>query len=708
MTKSIKLKLIAGLLLVVALTMAGIFAIVAKTFSGESTKAHIEATRRELSQVDNAVSLFLDECKQNADMLAALPLSGRIGDITTSHVNTTEKRKAAPDPGDKTGQEVVETFGVMQKSHPAYVEVFVGTEKGAFVSALVDSAMPAGYDPRKRPWYKEAMQTPDAAAVSKAYMSTTGEAVTSVMRVVKRDGKVLGCVGMDISLKKLTDLVESIKIGTAGYMVLIQDDGVILADPHHKDWNFKKVEEVPGKHLAALFQKGSGFAELSADGKDYVGVVVTSPKTKWKLVGLMERAEIMAPVHSTLFMLLGIALVSLAILAGAVWFVAVRFILDPLMRVVRALGDIAGGVYDRRIEHTRSDEIGSIFDAINSTADELGRNILEIESKTRQAEDKTRQAEKASQEAEQARKQAEQARSEGMLQAAAQLQGIVEAMSSASTQISAQIDASSRGSEHQAQRVAETATAMEEMSATVLEVARNAGSAADTAADARGRAKEGAQLLEKVVSGMGDVQRQTDLLKRDMAGLGKQAEDIGQIMNVISDIADQTNLLALNAAIEAARAGDAGRGFAVVADEVRKLAEKTMQATQQVGQAVSGIQQSTHHNVASVDKSVRLIEGATELTNQSGSALAAILGLVDSTSDQVRAIATAAEEQSSATEEINRSIEDVSAISTETSHTMVEAARAVAELARQSQALKRLIDELQAEARRACGQGANC
>ncbi len=708
MNRSIKLKLIAGLLSVVAATLMGIFAIVGFTFRNESTTSHIAATKGELGQVDYAISLFLDESKQNADMLALHPVTQKIDEITTTHVGTTEKRKARPDADDKAGKEVVELFTAAQKSHPAYVEVFVGTQKGAFVSALVDSDMPAGYDPRKRPWYTEAMQTPDKASISKAYMSTTGEAVTSVMRVVKRGDTIIGCVGMDISLKKLTDLVQSIKFGETGYMVLIQDDGVIMADPRHADYNFKKVAEIPSKHLDQLFQKGEGHAEFTLDGKQYTGVVITSPKTGWKLCGLIERAEIMAPVFQTLYMLLALGVVSLLILAAAIWMVATRFILSPLMRVVESLGDISRAVYDRRISHDRQDEIGGIYDAINTTASKLEQNILEIQAKTLQAEEKSQAAEKATQEAQEARKQAEKARSEGMLQASAKLEGIVEAVTSASTQLSSQIDESSRGSENQAQRVAETATAMEEMNATVLEVAKNAGNAADTANAARTKAQEGAKLLENVVKGMDDVQKQTDLLKRDMGNLGKQAEDIGRIMTVITDIADQTNLLALNAAIEAARAGDAGRGFAVVADEVRKLAEKTMTATKEVGDAIANIQQSTHHNVESVDKSVKLIESATDLTTKSGSALHDILNLVDSTSDQVRSIATAAEEQSAASEEINKSIEDVNVISAETSRNMQEAARAVADLAHQSHAMKKLIDDLQAEADRACKQDKTC
>jgi methyl-accepting chemotaxis protein len=273
---------------------------------------------------------------------------------------------------------------------------------------------------------------------------------------------------------------------------------------------------------------------------------------------------------------------------------------------------------------------------------------------------------------------------------------VAEQVSSAAEQLSSQIDQSSRGSHEQAQRIAETATAMEEMNATVLEVAKSASKAAETAEDAKQKAQEGATVVSQVVRGIADVQQNALALKNDMTTLGQQAQGIGQIMNVISDIADQTNLLALNAAIEAARAGEAGRGFAVVADEVRKLAEKTMTATKQVGDAIHGIQTGTQRNIANVEQTVEKIGGATVLATKSGESLGEIVGLVDITTDQVRSIAAASEQQSASSEEINRSIEDISRISMETSDAMRQSAEAVTELANQSHVLSGLIEEMQA------------
>jgi len=354
--------------------------------------------------------------------------------------------------------------------------------------------------------------------------------------------------------------------------------------------------------------------------------------------------------------------------------------------------EVAGGNLDVTFRpYTGS---GGVYAILIKVVKTLKEKIAEAENKTQEAAAEAKLAREAQAAAGEATKKAELAKVEGMLDAAKQLESIVEIVTSASEELSAQIEQSSHGSEEQARRIGETATSMEEMNATVLEVAKNASNAAQAADQARSKAEQGATVVSKVIEEIKQVHGQSQEMETDMGSLGKQAEGIGQILNVISDIADQTNLLALNAAIEAARAGEAGRGFAVVADEVRKLAEKTMTATKEVGEAIRGIQEGTKKNIGNVARVGKTIEEATGLAGQSGDALRQIVGLVEATTDQVRSIATASEEQSSASEEINRSIEDVNRVAMETSEAMRQSASAVEELARQSQILKTLIADM--------------
>jgi methyl-accepting chemotaxis protein len=278
--------------------------------------------------------------------------------------------------------------------------------------------------------------------------------------------------------------------------------------------------------------------------------------------------------------------------------------------------------------------------------------------------------------------------------AAGQAQDISQSLSSAAEELSAQMEEGKRGSEEQRARAAETASAMEQMNAAVLDVARNASQASEDADEAKRHAQRGQEMVNQVIEAVGEVQAQTEGLRQSMEGLGSEAEDIGNVLGVITDIADQTNLLALNAAIEAARAGDAGRGFAVVADEVRKLAEKTMAATSEVGDAIRRIQDMTGRNVGATDRAAQAVERSTELARESGKVLLDIVGRVETASDQVRIIATAAEEQSATSEEINRATDDINNISMDTYQVMQSANEAIQEVAAMATKLNSVIEDM--------------
>ncbi len=334
-----------------------------------------------------------------------------------------------------------------------------------------------------------------------------------------------------------------------------------------------------------------------------------------------------------------------------------------------------------------------VYGAIVKMVGALERNIKKAELESKNAQEATVKAEEAMKKAEAAGQEAK-AKAEALLNVAGRLEEVGSVVSSASTQLSAQIEQSDRGAGEAAQRLSEAATAMNEMNATVQEVARNASAASAASADTKDKATAGAQVVERSLRRIESVHQVSLELKDDMTQLNEHAQDITRIMGVISDIADQTNLLALNAAIEAARAGEAGRGFAVVADEVRKLAEKTMASTNDVGNAIKAIQESTAKSTASVDNAVAQIEEATGLANESGRALEEIVTTAETTADQVNAIATASEEQSAASEEINHSILLCNDMSRQIADAMAEAAKAVSGLAQEAQELSELIHEM--------------
>ncbi|MCB6543183.1 conserved exported hypothetical protein [uncultured Desulfovibrio sp.] len=352
---------------------------------------------------------------------------------------------------------------------------------------------------------------------------------------------------------------------------------------------------------------------------------------------------------------------------------------------------VAAGDYD--IHDANSDSVGvyasivSMVQALKTHIERAQRESLAAQEQSAKATEALRQTEAANIEA--------QNKSEALRMAAARLQEVARVVSAATARLAAQIEQSDKGARETSGRLGEAASAMQQMNATVQEVARNASVASQASTETRAKAENGSEIVKRSLRSIDQVHQASMTLKGDMAQLHEHTQNINRIMGVISDIADQTNLLALNAAIEAARAGDAGRGFAVVADEVRKLAEKTMASTHDVANAIKAIQSSATQSMDSVDKAARQIEEANTYASQSGAALSDIVATVEGTADQVNAIAAASEQQSAASDEVSRAITQISEMSRQTSAAMREAADAVAELAGQTQNLMELMSSMQ-------------
>ncbi|MEA4854933.1 MAG: methyl-accepting chemotaxis protein [Solidesulfovibrio sp.] len=692
--RSIKIKVILIVSLMVSIPIIGIFGYCFYSILNNTLDAQTTAIRREVLQLDNAITLFINDVVYNVNMLSAEPLLVNIDNTATTFMHRMEKSKVSIRSDDVLGQKISTIFKQVQSSHPYYEEVYFGSEYGAFLSNA-ESEIPAGYDPRKRPWYQEALATPDKTVVSKTYRSTTGMAVVSVAKATIRQGRSVGVVSIDLSLKILTDIIQRTKIGRTGYVVAVQGNGVIISDPSDVEHNFKSIDDLNIPAMTDIFKRNGEVSLVQMKGIPYLALCHTSPGVGWKFLTFIEYDEIISQVSLLMWKsAAALAVVLVTIGLGLAAYLN-KEIFKPLRQMITHLGHIGSSHYDARLLVQRRDEIGQVFEALNHTSAVLESNISEITSKGEEAQLRAQQAEEAQKKAQHAMELAETAKVQGMLLAADQLRDIVNGISSALEKLSTQIDTSNQRAADQSNRVTEVAVSIEQMTSSILEIARNAEDTTHLSETAKGVAKNGSEQIAQVNKSVLDIDKGFKNVYAYVSELSHNADGIGCIAQTIADIADQTNLLALNAAIEAARAGEAGRGFAVVADEVRKLAEKTMMATKEVGDAVGGIRRGVNATLDGMTHTTEDIAKSLSQTEEATKGLRNILDHFAESSSQIHAIATATEEQSSATEEINRTIGDINALSCDTAQAMQIASKAIVDLTKQAAVVREIISSLE-------------
>jgi len=272
-----------------------------------------------------------------------------------------------------------------------------------------------------------------------------------------------------------------------------------------------------------------------------------------------------------------------------------------------------------------------------------------------------------------------------------QVKEAVEATTISSDEITASAEELAAGAQEQSSQTSEVASAVEEMATTIIQTTRNASVAADNAKNSGKSAKEGGEVVNSTVAGMIQINKVVERAAETIRKLGKGSDQIGEIIQVIEEIADQTNLLALNAAIEAARAGEQGRGFAVVADEVRKLAERTTKATKEISTMIKQIQVDTKDAVASIEVGTVEVDKGKTLALKAGRQLENIILSSEKVVDEITMVATASEEQSSAAEEISKSIEGINSVTQQAALNTQHIARSAEELRHMTENLKNAI-----------------
>jgi methyl-accepting chemotaxis protein len=327
-----------------------------------------------------------------------------------------------------------------------------------------------------------------------------------------------------------------------------------------------------------------------------------------------------------------------------------RSLITGLGRMLSVVSDIAQGEGDltKRLDAASSDELGQLAQRFNLFLDKLHRVI-------------------------------------------AQVARTAELVASASEQISSSAAQQAQAAETQKDQATQVSTAMQEMASIVLQVSENSTKAAEAARQAAETARHGGTIVEQTLDKMRVMAESVRGTAAQMADLGKSSDQIGRIIGVIDDIADQTNLLALNAAIEAARAGEQGRGFAVVADEVRKLAERTTTATREIAQMIKNIQNETKNAVGAMEEGTQQVEQGVLTTSQAGASLKEIIQMAQQVGDMITHIATAATQQSRATEEVNANVEQIASLVKASADGAQQSARACEELSTLALDLQRMV-----------------
>ncbi|WP_207263317.1 methyl-accepting chemotaxis protein [Desulfovibrio sp. Huiquan2017] len=561
-------------------------------------------------------------------------------------------------------------------------------------------------DSQLLPAWKRALKGETVFVDFAPYRPLDGRPCAFIAAPIRRYGQgIEGVAMLRIPIESVNKVMRTrAGMGETGEAYLVGTDGRMRSDMysdsagHSVIASFADTQSGGMRSEPALRALGGGIGRM--DSVDFRGrevLAAYSPvkvgDTVWGLVAKIDAAEALDPVRK----LENAALVVTGGSVAGIVLVTLFFLRLVLLKPLKALrvyaGRVAEGDLETRPRGRFKGELGEVTEAIERMVHNLGEKMGEAEGASRLAQTRAAEAEAAAVRAEserRARTDAARAQREGMLQAAGMLETVVSGMREASATVNQESGRIMEGANSLSARVETTAASMEELAGSIREVAGNAETASRDAGNARQRAQEGSEVVRRTVESIGDVHAITERLKEQVANLGTKADSIGKVMNVISDIADQTNLLALNAAIEAARAGEAGRGFAVVADEVRKLAEKTMAATREVGGSIAAIQGDVRENIKGMDLAADKVNVANRLAGESGRALSEIMGFFETVTGQVSAIAAASTQQSNAGEEINRAVSEVDAVSTQTAEAVAQTGGAIGELTGQIETLSKL------------------
>jgi len=532
-----------------------------------STERYNSFIEEQVSTINNTLSIFVQNEKNIPETLSKQDILMNIKENSLPNYEKGERAKDISEAYATTYFKIQELLQSIKNSYPDLTDVFLGTKWGTFAS-WDEESIKLGYNPCKRPWYEKAIQNPDEVVLTSTYLSTTNDLVIAFAKAIKnKDGnEVIGVIGTEVSLDNLEEFMNAIKIGKNGYCLLLEEDGTILVDPKHKNIISKKISECGIESYKTIAKQGGESFNIKINDISYQARIFSSMGLKGSIVSLIEQSEVME-LFTRLLINMGFIMLGLFILGFFVSLILSTLLKKYFAKLEVIFENISKGDTTIRVNHQSNDEIGLLMRDFDQSLENMGdmmktlvremTHIVEVGNTLSLDMEKTKEA-----------AQDVTASINGMkdeiLRQASSVQEILSTIESA-IRITQLLDSSIESEEMS------VTTAVEKMDS----ITCNIKTISDMLKNNNDLIKE---LLSKTVSGKNGAKSANEVVTQ----IAEKSDSLLEASLVIQNIASQTNLLAMNAAIEAAHAGESGKGFAVVADEIRKLAEESNMQGKQI------------------------------------------------------------------------------------------------------------------------------
>ena len=572
------------LLRAITITIISIVAVICAVVGFQLYKKNIaqfdEFTAQQFSNIERSINLFIRNGKNTVTMLAENPTVKNADETLYNY--TGERKDIVYTHNGKTEQDITALFVRMDKNYEEFKEIYMGTRWGGFVSSLSEEGE-QGFDPRTRPWYKAAAAANGEVIITPVYISTIstgGSPVVALARAIKDpEGAFLGCIGLDLNLTDLASRISSIRIGKTGYCMLMQNDGLILADPKHTDYNLKTLKEtdIPAFNEIDKMKEGSAFIML--DGKTWKVSVFSLPEVNWKVALLIEQDEILSLFYTLLKNMILIGLF-MFVLYFTLAFIFAGALKRYFKRLEIVFGKIASGDLTDRLAVKKNNEVGRIMMNLNTAIENNHTMICLLKDEADKMNSIGSQLSSSMEETAAAIKQIGENVKGVKEKAMSQAAGVTETVATVE-QINGRLSRLVSSIEMQTESINESSVVITRMAENTVKIAKTLDQNNELIKTVYGQTKvgkDGARTANEIVK-----------------QIAEKSASLLEASQIIQNIASQTNLLAMNAAIEAAHAGESGKGFAVVADEIRKLAEGSNLQGKQIAAVIKETTEIIHN-----------------------------------------------------------------------------------------------------------------